>query len=285
MNGASTAAGNPVPLSVMNQYRHVVWLTDGLGATYDGVTDLIKPGTALRYMTGQNHMNALAAYVKEGGKVWLAGGGAGYAAGIGFNDRSNDSPTTTFSSITSTRPELQPGRFMWDITRWRSEYRVTNATVNVFRAGGRFDSAGVAPPGYGAPPAVLERKTPGTDPIAEEAPTRSSGSFFQSTYFIEFLQEPNRIIEDVDPGPDTNEQSTLDTLYRATGTQLFKPGQHVPMTYYHGPGNESFVFSGFPFWNFKRAQAQALVDFVLQQIWGVGSAPSRGPVAGRALRR
>jgi hypothetical protein len=130
---------------------------------------------------------------------------------------------------------------------------------------------------------MLEPKTAATDPRAEEAPTRSSSSFYQTTYFIEFLQEPNMIVEDLDPDPGVeNPQSTLDTLYRATGAQLFKPVQHVPMTYYHGPapGNVSFVFSGFPFWNFKRTQGQGLVDFVLRDLWGLSpSAPA--PVATR----
>jgi hypothetical protein len=277
-------AGNPVPLAVLNQYRHVVWITDGLGATYLQENDLIKPGTALRYMSAPNRLNTLAAYVKQGGKVWLAGGGAGYAAGINFNDRNNDSPTVTFSSISSYRGELIPGRFMYDFAAWQSEYRVTNAAVNIFKAAGRYDSAGVGPPPYGFPPARLELKTRADDPIAQEAPTRTQSAFYQSTIFIEFLQEPNSVVEDLDPDPDVeNGLSTLDTLYRATGSQLFKPVQHVPMTYYHGttPGNVSVVFSGFPFWSFKRTQGQGLVDFVLRDLWGLSPSAPAPPVATR----
>jgi hypothetical protein len=141
---------------------------------------------------------------------------------------------------------------------------------------GRYDSAGVTPPPYGLPPQALELKSAASDPRLEEAPTRSASAFYQSTIFIEFLQDLNYIVEDVNPDPDSlREESTLDTLYRATGSQLFKPVMHVPMTYYHGPepNNETFVMSGFPFWAFKRTQGQELVDFVLQRLWGLTKSP------------
>ena len=41
------------------------------------------------------------------------------------------------------------------------------------------------------------------------------------------------------------------------------------MTYYHGSESGSVVFSGFPIWQFQRSQCAALVDFVLQDIWGL----------------
>ncbi len=264
-----------VRLKTLGQYQHIVWLVDGLGATYLQGTDLIKPGTSLRYMSAPNRVNTLATFVKQGGKVWLAGGGAGYAAGISFNDRTNDQPTITMSSITG-RGELQPGRFMYDLAHWQSEYRTTNATVAIFKAAGRYDSAGVGPPPYGFPPARLELKSRTDDPILVEAPTRSQSSFYQSTIFVEFLQVGNQILEDTNSHPDSvREESTLDTLYRATGGQLFKSAQHVPMTYYHGPAPayDQFIFSGFPFWSFKRTQGQGLVDFVLQNLWGLPKSP------------
>jgi len=51
------------------------------------------------------------------------------------------------------------------------------------------------------------------------------------------------------------------------------------MTYYHGAENAPFVITGFNLWNFRRSDCVALVDFVLQQLWGLPrSAPVAGPV-------
>jgi hypothetical protein len=46
-------------------------------------------------------------------------------------------------------------------------------------------------------------------------------------------------------------------------------GKYVIMTYYHGPLNPPFVFTGFAIWDYVRADCQTLVDFVLQDIWGL----------------
>jgi hypothetical protein len=64
------------------------------------------------------------------------------------------------------------------------------------------------------------------------------------------------------------------------------------MTYYHGFQSPQMVFSGFPLWQFQRAQARALGDFVLRDIFGLDRSPtpalaaramSRPPAPGRSL--
>lgn len=104
-------------------------------------------------------------------------------------------------------------------------------------------------------------------------------------YFAEYLgrlpsfgSPPNRVVEDADPWPNHERlESTLDTLYLAP---VSSPDGPLPvMTYYHGVESGPVVFSGFPIWFFRRAQCAALVDFVLQDIWGLSRA---GPaIAGR----
>lgn len=42
-----------------------------------------------------------------------------------------------------------------------------------------------------------------------------------------------------------------------------------PMVYCHGRENEPFVFTGFSLWHWSRSECQQLVDFVLQDIWGM----------------
>jgi hypothetical protein len=80
--------------------------------------------------------------------------------------------------------------------------------------------------------------------------------------------------------------STLDSLY---GFIDISGNSNVSMTYYHGPAiPQGAVFSGFNLWYFQRAQCQALVDFVLQNLWGmsrvgvVGQTPADGGAAPRA---
>src|SRR5262249_25178920 len=73
-----------VRLSKRGPYGHVVWLTDPGGARYnqDGLS--VKPMTSMRYMNDNRKSNTLAAYVRQGGQVWLAGGGAATASIINF---------------------------------------------------------------------------------------------------------------------------------------------------------------------------------------------------------
>jgi hypothetical protein len=59
-------------------------------------------------------------------------------------------------------------------------------------------------------------------------------------------------------------------------TNNAQTGQQVPaptMTYYHGSQARQFVFSGFAPWSFAREDCIALVDFVLQDLWGMTRLP------------
>ena len=132
-----------------------------------------------------------------------------------------------------------------------------------------------------------------TDPLP---PLRNSFDFYQTQFELEFLQKDNRIVEDVNPDPKlVDEQSTLDTLYKASGNSLPQPSvnpYNVVMTYYHGPSHAPLVFSGFNFWSFRRDECVQLVDFVLQELWGLPRSsvasrtpPAPSPVASRGRRR
>jgi hypothetical protein len=103
-----------------------------------------------------------------------------------------------------------------------------------------------------------------------------------------FASPPNFITEDADPDPDVfHEESTLDTLYLATGGSM--PGPLPVMTYYHGFQTPQMVFSGFPLWFWQRRQVIELVDFVMQQIFQFPAPPSGargtgGPTPARSIR-
>jgi hypothetical protein len=52
------------------------------------------------------------------------------------------------------------------------------------------------------------------------------------------------------------------------------------MTYYHGSQANQFVFSGFAPWSYARQDCLQLVDFVLQDLWGLHRQPiDRGSIA------
>jgi len=284
-----------VPLSLLSRYRQVIWMTDDLGSQYPGSpADLLTPIMSLRLMSGPGYMSTLSAYVAQGGKLWLGGGGAGFATLAAWQKRN-----TIPDEFTKFDGELVPGRFMYDFAHWRSAlttkpavYGLLNSKHILSLVGLTFPPYNSAAPGRGwmghgpdhdlnmpnygklenvAAGGVLTPRTCATDP---PSPLRGCNSLYLlSTFTAEFMGThasagSNFIIEDVDPRPNHERlESTLDTLYVSFGGTA--PTGRPIMTYYHGSEGGSVVFSGFPIWHFQRAQCAALVDFVLQDIWGL----------------
>jgi hypothetical protein len=251
--GTRTGATDPtVPLSVLGRYRHVVWIVDAKSATFNGPgIDPLVSITSLRYMSGPGRFNSLAAYSEGGGAVWLIGGGAMATTGP-WNGASNDGFGTTFSSSTG---ELAPGRFIYDLAHWRSEIQI--ATVSGF-----IQSLPGAPARL---PLALRAKSVALDPLP---PGRAPAQFYKNAFDVEFLSQPNFIVENGVP--------VLDSLYHLITFGLPPTaGRRVTMTSYRGSENGPFILSGFEVWSFTRADGQALVDFVLGDTWGLvkSSAP------------
>jgi len=285
---------NSVPLSLLGQYEHIIWLIDGQGAQYTEPLSSTRPMTALRFMSQAGRANTLAAYATLGGKIWMLGGAGGYSSLIGFNRTTNDQGLfgTVFSSDvpTSGPVELAASRMMFDAFHWRSEFVTGRTTNRIFARpeagrGGwshpdRTGTTTISSPDYALLPAEMRRKTPATDPIPATRPPSTGTAFYQTGIDAEYLSVPNFIIEDVNPDPDfVSEQSTLDTLYAfdAAGGNMHPSGSTFPrpaMTYYHGFDTAPMVFSGFNIWNFARQDAIQLVDFVLQEIWGLPRDPN-----------
>ena len=263
-------------LAKLGQYGHVVWLTDPVGARYTkGGTDPVSPQTSLRYMNANRQTNTLAAYVRQGGQIWLAGGGAATASIINFDKTSNNLTPPAPISLTfrGTDNELIPGRFMYNQAHWRSEFKQYQlSSGRIRRYLGRLEGRNSV---YEGLPPEMEPKTPGTDPFPPNRVGQSPSVFYQGNFFAEFLSAANEILEDTDPGPNETFESTLDTLYKVTSADL-QPDtgptalQSVCMTDYRGADNAQFIVTGFSLWAFKRAECKALVDFVLQKLWEFG---------------
>lgn len=272
----NTRLGQPDPtvrLSKLSQYRHVIWLVDDASAINTRVQGA-DPITALRYMAGRSRVNTLAGYIRQGGKVWLVGGGGALAVQIPWNDPTNDNSGGKVFATTGKNFELASGRFMFDIAHWQTSIVVTQQNASIIRYTGRFgDTASVSRPGspYANLPPYIEVKTPATDPLPAN---RVNNVFYQTSLPYEFLNlGPNQIVEDIDPTPDgVEEVSTLDTLYHLRGPGLPGPRDNpsnAVMTYYHGPAHQPFIFTGFSPWQYKRSQCIQLVDFVMQNLWNL----------------
>jgi hypothetical protein len=277
-----------IPLSVLSRYQHIVWYVDEAGASYSGSPqDRSTPITALRMMSSPAHSSALAAYIQQGGKVWLCGGGAAFATLRPWN-RIGTPP----SEYTNAQNELVPGRFMYDVAHWREgiqmlpavdarKFGTTAFGVGTNRPGRHWPQAPPpptppAPPNYALLPANLDPKNPATDPVP---PLRNPDSFFyRGNYSAEYIHLPTFIREDYDDTEAEDEYSTLDTLYISRGGSALL--NSPVMTYYHGRDGQPMVFSGFNFWYWRRSQCIELVDWVLQSVWGLPRDPGAPRAAG-----
>lgn len=263
-----------VPLSTLLQYRRVIWLTDQLGALQTGPpTSYPIAITSLRSMSGPATENTLAEYVEAGGTLWLAGGGVATASMMPWNTKANDSGLfgAAFSSLPAslTAPiELIPGRFPYEMTGWRSEIRATIAAATITRSLGRFSTGGSV---YDGLPPAMGLRTSASDPVP---PLRSGQTYYQSTSEVEYLDLPNVIL-------GSGGTSDLDSLYSATGPTFVPPAsnpRNVCMTVYHPAGRSPVIFTGFSLWGFQRADSKALVDWVLEQLWGQDETPYSPPI-------
>lgn len=289
-----------IPLGLLGHYRHIIWMTDK-AAAYDGdPLDRTVPMPTLLYMSGAGRQNTLSTWVNQGGKLWALGGGFGGATNKPWNISTNDvNGIRTYSSV-GARPDLTSGRFMFDLAHWRSEFRTygpvygsfarydqPDPTVNwyplpdTYWKGGTFTNPDVD---YSPLPTTLRFREPGVDPLW---PDRLTGQYYVGVDPIgpgvcfEFLSLEHYMLEEIpaptEANPDrTVERSTLDTLYMVYGAyprqmNQSSEGQGVNpvMTYYHGLENAPLVFSGMSIWDFKREDCQALVDFVVNRLWGL----------------
>jgi hypothetical protein len=273
--GTRALQGAGIPLATLGQYRHVLWITDDRAAVNTNPpTDPSSPICALRQMSTPGHQNTLASYVAAGGNLWMVGGGCAYATLIPYNKTNNDNlspaPGTTFSNANG---ELVAGRMMYDLAHWRSEIKVGNSSISITRSLGRLEGTGAY---LGLPSAMSPKSLAAGDTFP---PNRivNNGNFYRNIFAVEYLSAANSILEDQDPGPGESLVPVLDTLYQATGPTLLPPSLNpvdVTMTYYHGAENTPLIFTGFNIWSFQRVQCKQLVDYVLQQMWGLSPAPA-----------
>ncbi len=278
-----------VTLLKLAPYRHVIWLTDAVGAANLGSgSDRAKPQTSLRFF-GRGAANPLAAFIEAGGQAWLAGGGIGFASMIQWNRRGVGSTPYGLEFSSASNRELAPGRFMYDIAGWQTRFISSYPVRSTFTKYHGLQRAGqpdyyVPYPGRPSmanfPDEVFVRDEFNT-PVYP--PTRFD-AFYQPGGNIpsEYLADATTITENIG-GVDI---PTLDTLLVVNGGLIDtqypgNPTWVTPlMTYYHptrrgGPDatvggiRGSVMTSGFAPWDFTRESCIQLVDFVLHDVWGM----------------
>ena len=252
-------------LSVLARYQRLVWLVNPSAATKtSGGSDVSNGMTAMAYMNASGHLNSLAAYLKMGGEVWLAGGGALTASLFPWNVKANDHPGLLYLAGT----ELVPGRFAYDAVHWRSEIRPNSGSFQIRRSLGRLTAA---PGPYASFPDQLQPRSLAAGDSMPPWRT-NTGDFYLTVFDLEGMELPDSIIENYGDTQHDDLRSTLDTLFTISGGTF--PAGTVGMTVYHGNDNSRVIATGFDLWSYNRSQLQRVVDTVMQGIWGL---VPRGP--------
>jgi hypothetical protein len=236
-------------------------------------------------MSSPGRSNTLATYIYSGGKVWLGGGTGITSTLLPYNARAARNNDAIYGPghtvFNNSAGEIVPGRMAWDAAHWQSECvaskPVTSPRRSAFAVGG-WSNPGwkfvgtINAPDYSRLPVTMRRRALALGDTLP--PTRTNAASYYSTALnpaVEYLTQPNYIIEDVDPSPLIEDQhSVLDTLMELQGGALatnFTGQFPVTMTYYHGVNAPEFVLTGFDFWTWSRGDVQSMVDFVLQEIW------------------
>ena len=293
------------PLGLLGHYRNIVWMTDKAAGYELAANSATMPQPTLLYMSAPGRQNTLSTWVSQGGKLWALGGGFGHVTNKLWNNNSNDANQIRTYRYDGVRPDLTPGRFMYDLAHWRTQFRsygpvfvrfsrydqpdptvIGSPKPPTYWKGGTFTNPEVD---YTALPTTLQFRSPTTDPLWIWPDRTSSTEYYVGNRAyssigvdIEFLSVEHKMLEQIptptEENPDlTVERSTLDSLYLVYGPGYPKQmnqssageGVNVVMTYYHGRDNAPLVFSGMSIWDFRRTDCQALVDFVLGDLWGL----------------
>jgi hypothetical protein len=187
-------------LATLGGYRHVIWLIDFQSATFGASGNVpVDPMTSFRYMNIPGHLNSLGAYIRMGGEGWLVGGGGALASLITFDDIANNGGGGSYIwNSSNVKPELVPGRFMYDAAKWQSVIRDRTGIQianNPVRSLGRFQfNPGV----YASVPPAFTPRTSGADPLP---PGRANAQYYPTNYACEFINSDNIILEAVNGDP------------------------------------------------------------------------------------
>ncbi|MFN8587398.1 MAG: hypothetical protein U0704_06310 [Candidatus Eisenbacteria bacterium] len=261
--GTRTMTLGGLSLGLLDRHRNVIWMTDiDRARRFTGPAGSVTSAMPmLRSLTQPGVANPLVVWLQQGGRLWVQGGGIAYATTIDYKP-ARGTPDNIFATSTG---ELAPGHFMFTFPHWRSEITL-NTVVRAGRTPNlRGDWAGA--PDYSRLPVLLAEKSTATDPLP---PYRTTSDYFMRSFIGEYVSKPLSVIE-TDDTPEGTARSVLDTLFTTQGG-VAGPGWPIG-TLYHGRESGPVLCTGFPLWYFQRPQAIELLDWVLQDWWGMTRRP------------
>jgi hypothetical protein len=196
---------------------------------------------------------------------------------VDFDSKSNN---TLSNTVFASGTDLWPLSFAVSAAHLRSRILVARSSPFIQKSpaaiggwSGHGPDGTVRAPDYSKLPAQLSFRSIDTDPV----PASRMYQFYTSTAGIEFAHG-TVVQEDFGQPGAPRVESALDTLYDVVGSRITNPSAPA-MFYYHGRDNAPVLFSGFDLWSWARSDCQALVDFVMQDVWGLAY---RGPRAASA---
>jgi hypothetical protein len=197
------------------------------------------------------------------------------------------------SSMAVTKSAIRTLRVDQPITvQWDNGTRHDTSLVNLASFNWRHENPAqfqkfgaptiLSAPNYSKLPSEMRPHSAIPDPLPPTRLSNQSGLFYITSYPCEYILEPNFMVENLldytaAGGPVKRDISVIDEIYEAESIVLLRspvryqvsPQRAPQMTYYHGGEANQVVFTGFAPWNYARQDCIALVDFVLQDIWGL----------------
>lgn len=290
-----------VPLATLGHYRAVAWYTDNFssGASGENQFSTVRPPDAIRYANTQGRLNSLAAYIAQGGKVFLFGDGIVPSIGNGSFSTTTSSgvPKVPYQSVPSPANQyvLKPGCFLWDFMHLRSELNTAGTANIAFTKIEQLQGAIPYLPEFAGPASATDRShDPRIGPSAARTAVRWEGlpRFTMAAYRGANADPTQRSANQtwyvskplfVTEGQGAAAQSVLDTLYLLQARDYSLDGGGATSdgkpngVDYHGSGGGEIVWFGFPLYYFELDQARQAVRTVLGNL---GVAP-RAPGAAR----
>jgi hypothetical protein len=269
-----------LPLSLLARYKVVAVQLDNASASF-GV-DFVRPMSTLLSINRPGELNTLAAYSRQGGKIFFFGEGPVQAIAFGFVNLQFLIPQLPYSSLPSPPRSyvLKPGCFLWDFMHLRSELYTAGTASTQFTRGEQLRGAIPYLPRFRGPASNTDRAhDPRIGPTADrnvarwnDLPLLSLTTYrganpdvaFRSINQTWYVSKPLSIVENGEPA--------LDTLYLVQARDYSGDGMgavsdaHPNGVFYHGGDNPEIVWLGFPLTFFAPDDSRAVVRVVLRNL-------------------
>ena len=265
-----------LPLSLLARYRVVAVQLDNTSASFGNLP--AKPPSTLLTINQAGQLNTLAAYARQGGKLFFFGEGPVQAIAYGFGGFVQ----TPYSSSPSPPRSyvLRPGCFLYDFMHLRSELFTAGTPATQFTRGEQLRGAIPYLPRFRGPASDTDRThDPRIGPTAERNVARwddlpllplttyrgaNPDPALRSLNQTWYVSKPLQVVEDGVPA--------LDTLYLVQARDYSGDGRGAASdgmpdgVFYHGKDNPEIVWLGFPLTDFEPDASRAVVRAVLRNL-------------------